>query len=64
MLVFPHLAKGRYPVPGYATVFPMYESVHYALPGEVAPRRNRSALSQDGATERQASCNAPRAGSN
>lgn len=37
--VFPHLAQGRYPVPGYDTVFPMYESVQYAMPGEVAPRR-------------------------
>ncbi|MBW8833394.1 MAG: TIGR03751 family conjugal transfer lipoprotein [Burkholderiales bacterium] len=37
--VFPHLAQGHYPVPGYDTVFPMYESVQYAMPGEVAPRR-------------------------
>lgn len=37
MYVYPHLAKGKYPVPGYATVFPMFESVQYALPGEVAP---------------------------
>lgn len=36
--VFPHLAQGRYPVPGYDTVFPMYETVQYAMPGEVAPR--------------------------
>jgi conjugative transfer region lipoprotein (TIGR03751 family) len=34
--VFPHLAKGRYPVPGYVTVFAMYEQVNYALPGEVS----------------------------
>lgn len=39
MHVFPHLSLGRYPVPGYDTVFPMYETVHYALPGEVPPRR-------------------------
>ncbi len=39
MHVFPHLAQGKYPIPGYVTVFPMYESVQYALPGEVAPRR-------------------------
>jgi len=38
MTVFPHIAPGNYPVPGYQTVFPMYESVQYALPGEVAPR--------------------------
>ncbi|MCR6480991.1 TIGR03751 family conjugal transfer lipoprotein [Variovorax sp. ZS18.2.2] len=35
MVVYPHLAKGQYPVPGYVTVFPMYEQVQYALPGEV-----------------------------
>lgn len=42
MHVFPHLSQGRYPVPGYDTVFPMYETVHYALPGEVAPMRRRA----------------------
>ena len=36
MVVFPHLARGKYPVPGYVTAFPMYESTEYALPGEVA----------------------------
>lgn len=36
MYVFPHLAgPARVPVPGYATTFPLYESVEYALPGEV-----------------------------
>jgi conjugative transfer region lipoprotein (TIGR03751 family) len=35
MVVYPHLSKGKYPVPGYVTVFPMYESTQYALPGEV-----------------------------
>lgn len=35
MLVYPHLARGKYPVPGYVTVFPMYEQTLYALPGEV-----------------------------
>ncbi|WP_029412424.1 TIGR03751 family conjugal transfer lipoprotein [Paracidovorax oryzae] len=35
MVVYPHLAKGKYPVPGYVTVFPMYEQTEYALPGEV-----------------------------
>lgn len=40
MYVTPHLsANGRYPVPGYSTVFPMYESVEYAMPGEVPLRR-------------------------
>lgn len=37
MYVYPHLAKGKYPIPGYVTVFSMFESVQYALPGEVAP---------------------------
>ena len=36
MTVFPHLAKGKYPVPGYVTAFPMYESVDYLLPGEAS----------------------------
>ncbi len=36
MYVFPHLAgETQAPVPGYATAFPMYEKVEYALPGEV-----------------------------
>ena len=36
MYVFPHLAGETHaPVPGYATAFPMYEQVEYALPGEV-----------------------------
>lgn len=40
MYVTPHLsANGRYPVPGYSTVFPMYETVEYAIPGEVPWRR-------------------------
>ncbi len=36
MAVFPHLAKGKYPIPGYQTIFPMYESVDYLLPGEAS----------------------------
>ena len=37
MYVFPHLAgETKAPVPGYATAFPMYEQVEYALPGEVS----------------------------
>ncbi|AOW13407.1 hypothetical protein LPB72_10255 [Hydrogenophaga crassostreae] len=35
MVVYPHLSRGKYPVPGYVTVFPMYEQTQYALPGEV-----------------------------
>ena len=35
LYVFPHLAADSgYPVPGYATVLPMYDQVEYALPGE------------------------------
>ena len=34
MVVFPHLSRGNYPVPGYVTAFPMYERVEYLLPGE------------------------------
>ena len=36
MVVYPHLAQGKYPVPGYVTVFPMFEQTHYALPGELS----------------------------
>ncbi len=37
MYIFPHLAGAhRVPVPGYSTVFPLYERVEYALPGEHA----------------------------
>jgi conjugative transfer region lipoprotein (TIGR03751 family) len=42
MMVMPHMAKGKYPVPGYVTVFPMYYNVEYAMPGEVAPRHRSS----------------------
>jgi conjugative transfer region lipoprotein (TIGR03751 family) len=34
MYVYPHLADGNTPVPGYSTVFPFYSQVQYALPGE------------------------------
>ena len=37
LFVFPHLAGDEaVPVPGYATVLPLYERTRYALPGEVA----------------------------
>ena len=35
--VFPHLSTNGHPIPGYSTTFPLYETYHYALPGEVAP---------------------------
>ncbi len=35
MYVFPHLVgTDPVPIPGYTTVFPLYQRVHYALPGE------------------------------
>jgi len=35
MFVFPHLAGyADVPVPGYATSFPMYDDIQYALPGD------------------------------
>ena len=35
MYVFPHLAgNDPVPVPGYSSVFPLYQRVQYALPGE------------------------------
>jgi len=47
MVVYPHLARGKYPVPGYVTVFPMYESTEYAMPGEPTEdlQRGRAAFS-------------------
>lgn len=35
MYIFPHLAgTDPVPVPGYSTVFPLYQRVQYAMPGE------------------------------
>lgn len=35
LYVFPHLAgTDPVPVPGYSTIFPLYQRVQYALPGE------------------------------
>lgn len=35
MFSFPHLATGdQVPIPGYSTVFPLYERPEYAMPGE------------------------------
>ncbi len=46
MYVFPHLAgPARVPVPGYTTTFPMFESLEYALPGEVPIQHIPSSLS-------------------
>ena len=36
MYVFPHLATAdQVPIPGYWTVFKLYATDHYALPGEI-----------------------------
>lgn len=35
MYLYPHLAENGTPVPGYSTMFTMYDKTHYALPGEV-----------------------------
>ena len=35
MYIFPHLSLENTPVPGYSTMFQMYESIEYALPGEI-----------------------------
>ncbi len=35
LFVYPHLSKDGHPIPGYTTVFPLYETDHYALPHEV-----------------------------
>lgn len=41
MYIFPHLAGAeRVPVPGYATTFPLFERIEYALPGEVPGGRD------------------------
>ncbi|MCT6866441.1 MAG: TIGR03751 family conjugal transfer lipoprotein [Gilliamella apicola] len=40
MYVFPHLTSdGKLPIPGYSTVFPFYEEVQYAMPGELVRER-------------------------
>lgn len=36
MYVYPHLAGGEVPVPGYSTVFSLYRKPQYAMPGETA----------------------------
>jgi conjugative transfer region lipoprotein (TIGR03751 family) len=65
MFVFPHLAgSGQYPVPAYTTVFPMYDTVHYAMPGEIAPREmltpSRAATGTDRIEEPSPGANSPR----
>lgn len=40
--VYPHRA-GALPVPGYSTVFPLYERVHYATPSDMKARMPQGA---------------------
>ncbi|WP_045407341.1 TIGR03751 family conjugal transfer lipoprotein [Vibrio jasicida] len=42
MYVMPHRV-GQLPVPGYSTVFPLYERVHYATPAEAPANLPREA---------------------
>ncbi len=35
MYVFPHLSLENTPIPGYSTMFQLYEKTEYSLPGEV-----------------------------
>ncbi len=47
MYVFPHLVgEERVPVPGYATTFPMYRQVEYALPGEVPTQETQTRVAE------------------
>lgn len=46
MYVYPHMSASGAPVPGYVTVLPMYDTVEYALPGEVPPSAQRLAGEQ------------------
>ena len=50
LYIYPHLAGGaseQVPVPGYTTVFPLYDRPHYAQPGEpsIAPATHVAAAS-------------------
>lgn len=41
MFVSPHLAaQTQVPIPGYLTEFKMWETEHYALPGEISDMQN------------------------
>jgi conjugative transfer region lipoprotein (TIGR03751 family) len=46
LYVYPHMSASGAPVPGYVTVLPMYDTVEYALPGEVSPSAQRLAGGQ------------------
>lgn len=44
LYVYPHFTRKGHPVPGYSTVFRMYEKDEYALPGELVPQEPESVL--------------------
>ena len=57
--VYPHLAtRTRAPIPGYSTVIPLYDQVHYRLPGE-SQRTTPIVLGSTGATITGADKNSP-----
>lgn len=35
LFVYPHLSKDGHPIPGYTTIFNLFEKNHYALPNEI-----------------------------
>lgn len=45
--VYPHLSQEGLPVPGYSSCIPMYETTHYALPGEIGTQRLLSRPAED-----------------
>jgi len=36
LYVAPHLTEKKRPIPGYSTIFKLYDVDHYAMPGEIA----------------------------
>lgn len=45
--VYPHLSLEGLPVPGYSSCIPMYETTHYALPGEIGTQPLLSRLPEN-----------------
>lgn len=41
LYIYPHMATiDNAPIPGYSTVFPLYDKTHYAMPGEPVAQKN------------------------
>lgn len=55
MYVFPHLAGSpgaeQVPIPGYSTMFPLFSSPQYAMPGETSRPRASTELNPDQLTD-------------